>query len=299
MLDGAPVSSRRDIGGADTTYPQKFALLYEALRRKGLRRARRDSSARWRSRRTASPLSHRGTVEGEIAAEPRAPAASATTRSSGIRRMAARWLKPEIARPLVSHRGQAFRKLRTTCDVCSKRRAGWRDAKLRLYVLTSAIPAYPALPASYFTRCPTITRCFSMSWRMPRSARSEQPVERFASERNRLGRALDLDEPPIAGLHDVHVHLGARVIFVGQVEQRFAVHDADARRGNVIGQRNRPQDVALAQLSSASASATNAPVMDAVRVPPSAWMTSQSIQIVRSPSAGRFVTARSERPMSR
>ncbi len=52
-------------------------------------------------------------------------------------------------------------------------------------------------------------------------------------------------------------------------------------------------------MPSASARATNAPVIDAVRVPPSAWMTSQSIQIVRSPSAGRFVTARSERPMSR
>ena len=51
--------------------------------------------------------------------------------------------------------------------------------------------------------------------------------------------------------------------------------------------------------SSASASATNAPVMDAVRVPPSAWMTSQSIQIVRSPSAGRFVTDRSDRPIRR
>ena len=51
--------------------------------------------------------------------------------------------------------------------------------------------------------------------------------------------------------------------------------------------------------SSASASATNAPVIDAVRVPPSAWMTSQSIQIVRSPSAGRLVTERSDRPISR
>ena len=51
--------------------------------------------------------------------------------------------------------------------------------------------------------------------------------------------------------------------------------------------------------SSASASATNAPVIDAVRVPPSAWITSQSIQIVRSPSAGRLVTARSDRPISR
>ena len=37
----------------------------------------------------------------------------------------------------------------------------------------------------------------------------------------------------------------------------------------------------------------------AVRVPPSAWMTSQSIQIVRSPSFAISTTARSERPMRR
>src|SRR3954468_21081814 len=51
--------------------------------------------------------------------------------------------------------------------------------------------------------------------------------------------------------------------------------------------------------SSASASATKAPVIDAVRVPPSAWMTSQSTQMVRSPSAGRFVTDRNDRPIRR
>ena len=39
--------------------------------------------------------------------------------------------------------------------------------------------------------------------------------------------------------------------------------------------------------------------MDAVRVPPSASMTSQSICTVRSPSAAMSVTARSDRPMSR
>ena len=39
--------------------------------------------------------------------------------------------------------------------------------------------------------------------------------------------------------------------------------------------------------------------MDAVRVPPSACSTSQSIVMVRSPSAFRSITARSERPMSR
>src|SRR5579883_1625361 len=48
-----------------------------------------------------------------------------------------------------------------------------------------------------------------------------------------------------------------------------------------------------------SASATQAPVMDAVRVPPSACSTSQSTVIWRSPSASRSTTARRLRPISR
>src|SRR3989304_3541465 len=43
---------------------------------------------------------------------------------------------------------------------------------------------------------------------------------------------------------------------------------------------------------SASCSATQAPVIAAVRVPPSAWSTSQSTTICFSPSAPRLVTAR-------
>ena len=49
----------------------------------------------------------------------------------------------------------------------------------------------------------------------------------------------------------------------------------------------------------ASASATYAPVIDAVRVPPSATSTSQSIVMLRSPSSVRSVTARNERPIRR
>ena len=48
-----------------------------------------------------------------------------------------------------------------------------------------------------------------------------------------------------------------------------------------------------------SCSATQAPVMAAVRVPPSAWITSQSMRIWRSPKPVRSVTARSERPIRR
>jgi hypothetical protein len=49
----------------------------------------------------------------------------------------------------------------------------------------------------------------------------------------------------------------------------------------------------------ASASATKPPVMAAVRVPPSAWITSQSKVMVRSPSASKSSTARSARPIRR
>ena len=49
----------------------------------------------------------------------------------------------------------------------------------------------------------------------------------------------------------------------------------------------------------AMARATHAPVMAAQRVPPSAWRTSQSSVIVRSPMPRSSVTLRSERPMSR
>src|SRR5215470_11095131 len=48
-----------------------------------------------------------------------------------------------------------------------------------------------------------------------------------------------------------------------------------------------------------SCSATQAPVIAAVRVPPSAWITSQSTVICRSPRAVMSTTARSERPIRR
>ena len=52
-------------------------------------------------------------------------------------------------------------------------------------------------------------------------------------------------------------------------------------------------------LSTAMRSATQLPEIAAVRVPPSAWITSQSTTICRSPSALRSTTVRSDRPISR
>src|ERR1700733_2613750 len=64
-------------------------------------------------------------------------------------------------------------------------------------------------------------------------------------------------------------------------------------RGLAAISRRRPS------CSQASASATKLSALEAVRVPPSACSTSQSTVMVRSPSALRSATARSERPMSR
>ena len=56
---------------------------------------------------------------------------------------------------------------------------------------------------------------------------------------------------------------------------------------------------AAISLSTAMRSATQAPEIAAVRVPPSAWITSQSSVIWRSPSFLRSVTARKDRPIRR
>src|SRR5579884_546570 len=60
-----------------------------------------------------------------------------------------------------------------------------------------------------------------------RSRQSEQLVERLAGERVALGGRLHLDEAPVAGHHDVHVRVGARVLRVVEIEERHAADDAD------------------------------------------------------------------------
>src|SRR5699024_1948085 len=50
------------------------------------------------------------------------------------------------------------------------------------------------------------------------------------------GGALHLDEGAGAGDHDVHVGLGADVLAVLEVQQRPAVHDADADGRDGVGQ---------------------------------------------------------------
>ena len=64
----------------------------------------------------------------------------------------------------------------------------------------------------------------------PRRREREQRVELAARERELLGGALHLDEAALAGHDDVHVHVGAAVLLVGEVEHRHGVDDARPRR---------------------------------------------------------------------
>ena len=112
-LAGAPGVESARFGGVDTTYPEKFSLIYDALRAGGAA----TSSARFvcalaLARPGAIVFETRGTVEGRIAPEPRGdhgfgydpiflyPPFGQTLAEIGARKST------------VSHRGQAFRALR-------------------------------------------------------------------------------------------------------------------------------------------------------------------------------------------
>jgi XTP/dITP diphosphohydrolase len=112
-LDRMPGVESARFGGADLSYPDKFALLYEALRAKGSI----DSAARFVCALVLAKgdrvlFATRGTVDGRIAPEPKGaggfgydpiffyPPYGQTFAEAGSRKAA------------VSHRGEAFRKLR-------------------------------------------------------------------------------------------------------------------------------------------------------------------------------------------
>ena len=113
-LDGAPGVQSARYGGVDSSYPEKFAMIYDALRRRGAT----DSPARFvcavaLARAGEILFETRGTVQGRIAPAPRGtggfgydpiffyPPYGQTLAEAGDRKTA------------VSHRGEAFRTLRT------------------------------------------------------------------------------------------------------------------------------------------------------------------------------------------
>jgi len=113
-LGGAPGVESARFGGADASYPRKFALIYDALRAKRMDRSpARFVCALALARDGRILFDTRGTVEGEIAPEPKGnggfgydpiffyPPYQQTLAEAGDRKAA------------VSHRGEAFRALRT------------------------------------------------------------------------------------------------------------------------------------------------------------------------------------------
>lgn len=114
VLDGAPGVHSARFGGVDSTYPEKFAIVYDALRKAGVS----TSPARFVCAVAVVDgdrvvYETQGVVEGTIAPEPRGtggfgydpiffyPPFGMTLAEAGERKS------------LVSHRGQAFRQLRT------------------------------------------------------------------------------------------------------------------------------------------------------------------------------------------
>jgi hypothetical protein len=114
----------------------------------------------------------------------------------------------------------------------------------------------------------------------------EHPVELLPIEGPRLAGSLNLDESPATRLDDVEVDLGPprTPIDTAAIESRIGVRLRYSRSTRRLQARAR---------------ATYAPVIAAVRVPPSACSTSQSTYRHRSPRASMSVTARSERPIRR
>jgi XTP/dITP diphosphohydrolase len=111
-LDGAPGIESARFGGVDSSYPEKFALIYDALvRKKASDRTARFVCALALARNGEIMFETRGTVEGEIASEPRGtggfgydpiffyPPFACTLAEAGPRK------------GQVSHRGNAFREL--------------------------------------------------------------------------------------------------------------------------------------------------------------------------------------------
>ncbi len=113
-LGGRPGVESARYGGVDTTYPEKFALIYDAFRSRGVA----TSAARYVCAVTLVQQGQilfetRGTVEGVIASEPKGsggfgydpifyyPPFGQTLAETGDER-----------KGTISHRGQAFRRLR-------------------------------------------------------------------------------------------------------------------------------------------------------------------------------------------
>jgi hypothetical protein len=92
----------------------------------------------------------------------------------------------------------------------------------------------------------------------------------FVGERLAFCRTLHLNDATIFGHHHVHVGFRGGIFNVFQIAKRFAINDANETAATIPFIGLVFSLPAATSLFRASASATQAPVMDAVRVPPSA-----------------------------
>ena len=130
-LNGVPGVESARFGGVETSYPQKFALLYDALRaagRDGDENAARFVCAVALARGGQVVFEARGTVEGRIAPEPKGeggfgydPIFFYPPYNRTLAEV------PQAQKSDVSHRGAAFRKLREF--LLAKERKGREDRK--------------------------------------------------------------------------------------------------------------------------------------------------------------------------
>jgi XTP/dITP diphosphohydrolase len=113
-LDGAPGVESARFGGLDSSYPQKFALLYEALDRRGSR----GSAARFVCALAVAEgdrvvFEARGTIEGSIAPRPSGSGGFGYDPVFYFPPFGCTLAEAADRKSTVSHRGQAFRQLRT------------------------------------------------------------------------------------------------------------------------------------------------------------------------------------------
>jgi XTP/dITP diphosphohydrolase len=113
-LDGAPGVESARFGGAELTYPEKFALIDAALRAKGDRESRaRFVCALALGRGGRVLFEARGTVEGRISPEPRGQGGFGYDPIFFYPPYGQTLAEAGDAKAAVSHRGEAFRALRT------------------------------------------------------------------------------------------------------------------------------------------------------------------------------------------
>jgi XTP/dITP diphosphohydrolase len=125
-LGGAPGVASARFGGVNTSYPDKFALIYDALRRKGVA----GSPARFvcalaLAARDRILFEARGTVEGRIAPEPRGHGGFGYDPIFFYPPLGRTLAELSAQKSTISHRSEAFRALRAYLVRLKPDTRGW------------------------------------------------------------------------------------------------------------------------------------------------------------------------------